>query len=379
MTQVVHAQYERMLGRVFREGHDHVDRTGKGRRTVFGFQERFDVSDGSVPIPTSRRAPYKGAIEEMIWIISGSTSEKDLRERGCQFWSQWGVKEADIDKFIDKYMTAVIEGQGHPDESRRMIKGAMMDKYLDSIGPMYGFNWRNAPRKMEDGELCPNPFWPQVPLDELPSDKLNLYQVEYDELVAADVKVPPFEEYASNRYYRTCDQFNEVLRNLRARPFSARHVVNAWIPQYVPFEDLDVAENVLLGRGSLSVCHAMFQFNVTPPKEEGGKNRLSLLMYQRSVDTAIGAVSNITQYAVLLHLVAHCLDMDPMDFIYTTGDTHLYLNHLEGVEEQLKRETHPAPKIWINPAKKDIFQITSADIEIQGYQHSGELKYEVAR
>jgi thymidylate synthase len=370
------AQFERMLSRVYHEGVDHVDRTGKGRRSIFGFQERFDLSDGTVPVPTSRQAPMKNSVKEMLWFITGSTNAETLRAMGCKFWDEWGVTEHDIEAFINKYLTPQIEADAHPAQMRQKLTESIRNTYLHEIGPMYGAMWRNAPTGL-NGQI--NPFWPEVPLDELPSDKLKTYKAAYEEYVAAGTpNLPTFERFASGNYYQTCDQLNELIRNLKARPHSARHVVSAWIPQYVPFENLDPAENVILGRGSLSVCHAMFQCFVKPAKE-GERKKLSLLMYQRSVDTAIGAVSNITQYAVLTHMLAHCLDMDPDEFIYTTGDTHIYLNHLEGVREQLQRPTHPAPKIWINPEKRDLFDLKFEDIEIQGYQHSGKLDYEVAR
>lgn len=381
MSQV-NPQFENMLRRVYNEGHDHEDRTGVGRRSVFGFQERFDLSDGSVPIPTSRRAPYKGSIKEMLWFIEGSTDGKRLREMGTGFWDRWCVSELDIEKFIATYLETYIT---RAEEQEKVPAGTMRGnlteslkaQYLNQIGPMYGAMWRNAPRTPTPAI---NPFWPVVPESELPSDKLAEYRAAYAQHVEAQTPgLPPFEKFASDSYYQTCDQLNELVRNLKARPYSARHVVSAWIPEYVPFENVDPAFNVMLGRGSLSVCHAMFQCFVTPAKEEGGRPRLSLLMYQRSVDTAIGAVSNITQYAVLLHMLAHCCDMDPFEFIYTTGDTHIYKNHIEGVKEQLEREVHPSPKIWINPDVKDLFALKFEDIEIQGYQHSGDLNFDVAR
>lgn len=97
-----------------------------------------------------------------------------------------------------------------------------------------------------------------------------------------------------------------------------------------------------------------------------------------SVDTPVGSCYNIAQYSLLLALIAHCVDMTPGEFIWTTGDTHIYADQMELVDVQLAREPFPAPKLWINPQKKDLFAFTPEDIRIENYQHHPDIKYPVA-
>jgi thymidylate synthase len=106
--------------------------------------------------------------------------------------------------------------------------------------------------------------------------------------------------------------------------------------------------------------------------------RLNVLLYQRSVDSALGLPFNITSYCLLLAMVAHCVDMVPGVFTHTYGDLHIYTNHLEGVKEQLKRCPMDLPKLWLNPDKKDLFSFTSGDIKLIDYKSHPTIKFTVA-
>lgn len=97
-----------------------------------------------------------------------------------------------------------------------------------------------------------------------------------------------------------------------------------------------------------------------------------------SVDTPIGLVMNIAQYALLTHLLAHVTDMESYEFIWDGGDTHIYLNQLDLIDEQLSREPQPLPKLWLNPGVKDLFQFTSDDIKILDYNPLPKIKYPIS-
>lgn len=319
----------------------------------------------------------------MFWFIAGMTDAAQLREMGVKFWDQWAVSDESIKAFVEKRFQNAPKGfpagQEFLDKFKDDIYRAMTDKFLNQIGPMYGAMWRNSPN------IQYNPYWPDVPMDQYPSDKMDVWKKDYQEMVgmledpSAKDSMVTFEEYCKQNYYSTVDQLNELIRNLKIRPFSSRLVMNTWIPAFTPFEGLPPEENVILGKGALSPCHVMVQCFVSPPKEEGGKNRLSLNMHQRSTDWPVGAVMNQTQYAVLLHLLAHVTDMEPYEFIYDSGDTHAYLNQLPLIEEQLSLTPFPFPKIKINPEVKDLFKIKYEDIEIIGYQSHDKINYPVAK
>lgn len=143
------------------------------------------------------------------------------------------------------------------------------------------------------------------------------------------------------------DQISEVVRKLREDPDSRRIIVSAW----------NVAD---LGNMHLPPCHLLFQFYVA----EGS---LSLQLYQRSADTFLGVPFNIASYALLLQMIAQVTGLGAGEFVHTTGDTHLYLNHLGQARLQLTRAPRPLPRMIVNPDVKDIFSFRYEDFQLEGY------------
>ena len=157
---------------------------------------------------------------------------------------------------------------------------------------------------------------------------------------------------------RTIDQISNVLDLIRNHPDSRRMVVSAWNPAEV--------ENM-----ALPPCHALFQFYVADGK-------LSCQLYQRSCDMFLGVPFNIASYALLLMMMAQVTGFKPGDFIHTTGDTHLYLNHIEQAKLQLTREPRPLPQMKINPDVKSLFDFQYEDFELVGYDPHPHIKAEVS-
>lgn len=145
----------------------------------------------------------------------------------------------------------------------------------------------------------------------------------------------------------TIDQIKNVVDMIKHNPDSRRMLVTAWNPAEV--EDM-----------ALPPCHCLFQFYVAD-------GRLSLQLYQRSADSFLGVPFNIASYALLLQMIAQVTGLEAGEFIHTTGDTHLYLNHLEQAKLQLTREPRPLPKMKINSDVKDIFDFKYEDFELIGY------------
>ncbi len=143
------------------------------------------------------------------------------------------------------------------------------------------------------------------------------------------------------------DQISEAVRQIKEEPDSRRIIVSAW----------NVAD---LGSMNLPPCHLLFQFYVAD-------GRLSLQLYQRSADTFLGVPFNIASYALLLQMMAQVTGLKAGDFVHTTGDTHLYLNHLEQAKLQLTREPRPLPRMIINPDVKSIFDFSYEDFELVDY------------
>lgn len=145
------------------------------------------------------------------------------------------------------------------------------------------------------------------------------------------------------------DQIKELIESLKHNPASRRHIVSAW----------NVGQ---LHEMALPPCHIMFQAYVS---NDGG---LSLQMYQRSADWFLGVPFNIASYSLLTHMIAQVTGLYAKEFIHVVGDAHLYLNHLEQIEEQMQREPKELPTLWLNPDIKNIDDFTFDDIKFEGYE-----------
>ena len=157
---------------------------------------------------------------------------------------------------------------------------------------------------------------------------------------------------------RTIDQLSQVIDLVRNNPDSRRMIVTAWNPGEVD-------------RMALPPCHCLFQFYVAD-------GRLSCQLYQRSADTFLGVPFNIASYALLTMMIAQTCGLKPGEFIHTTGDTHIYLNHFDHVREQLSREPRPLPRMVLNPDVKSVFDFRYEDFRLEGYDPWPAIKAPVA-
>ena len=261
-------QYLQLLDDVLTNGADRSDRTGTGTRSLFGYQLRFDLSQG-FPLLTTKKLHIKSIIYELLWFLRGDTNVRYLQEHGCKIWDEWADDNGDL-------------------------------------GPVYGSQWRSWP----DGKGG------------------------------------------------TIDQIADVVRSIRTKPNSRRHIVIAWNPAEVD-------------EMALPPCHCLFQFYVADGK-------LSSQLYQRSGDVFLGVPFNIASYALLTAMMAQVTGLQPGEFIHTFGDVHLYSNHFEQARLQLSRETRPLPQLTLNPDKRDIFGFDFEDFAITGYDPHPTIKAEIA-
>lgn len=157
---------------------------------------------------------------------------------------------------------------------------------------------------------------------------------------------------------RVIDQISQVVDLIKNHPDSRRILVTAWNPAEID-------------KMALPPCHCLFQFYVADGK-------LSCQLYQRSADTFLGVPFNIASYALLTMMLAQVCGLQPGEFIHTTGDTHIYLNHMEQVDLQLSREPRPLPKMIINPDVKSIFDFKYEDFTLVDYDPYPAIKAPVA-
>lgn len=161
------------------------------------------------------------------------------------------------------------------------------------------------------------------------------------------------------RDWRGVDQLANLIEGIKNDPNGRRHILTAW----------NVAE---LDQMALPPCHVMSQFYVS------NNGRLSCHMYQRSCDIFLGIPFNIASYALLTHMIAQVCDLGAGELVISTGDTHIYSNHVDQVKEQLTREPLPLPTLWLNPEIKDIDKFTMDDIKLVEYQSHKAIKAEMA-
>lgn len=308
--------YRQMLGEILDEGAVHPDRTGTGTVTTFGHQYVYNLQHG-LPLLTGKRTPIKSLLTELRWQALGDTNAHTLNAAGCKFWDEWATEDG-------------------------------------SLGPIYGKLWT-------DWEC---------------SDGSRINQLE------------------------------TLIEGLRTNPHSRRHIVTSWNPETAPLDGLSPQENVEAGKQCLASCCSMAQFYVkklslhnrclyashehpeflrrfqtngtdramlTIDLDEAGipATGLSCKLYQRSCDVFLGAPTNIASYSVLTMVLAKMLGHFPEQFIHSLGDAHIYLNHLDVVEEYLDRSTFPAPKVRVADCVANytsLDQFYPQDLEILTYE-----------
>ena len=163
------------------------------------------------------------------------------------------------------------------------------------------------------------------------------------------------------RNFGGVDQLANLINDIKTNPDSRRLIVSAWNPQDIP----------VMIKSGLPPCHSLFQFYVV-------EGRLSCQLYQRSADVFLGVPFNIASYAILTIMIAQVTGLRPGDFIHTFGDAHLYLNHLEQVDEQLSRAEFDLPELKVNPSVTCLFDFVFEDFELQNYMSHEPISAPVA-
>lgn len=261
-------QYHNYLKHILENGVKKEDRTGTGTISIFGYQMRFDLSEG-FPLVTTKKLHFKSIAYELLWFLRGDTNIKYLQDNGVSIWNEWADENGEL-------------------------------------GPVYGSQWRSW--KTASGE--------------------------------------------------TIDQISDLINQIKNNPDSRRLIVSAW----------NVGE---ISKMKLPPCHAFFQFYVA-------NGKLSCMLTQRSADSLLGVPYNIASYALLTHMVAQQCDLEVEDFVWSGGDCHIYLNHLEQVKLQLSREPYPLPKLNFKRKPDSIFDYQYEDFEILNYQAHPHIKANVA-
>lgn len=361
----VDKQYKELLQHILKNGRVKKDRTGTGTISVFGYNMRFDMKEG-FPILTSKKVFFKGVVHELIWFLRGETNIKYLVDNDVHIWDGDAYKNYE-QNLVKSHKKNGLEGFDYLTKESFIERIKTDDEFAKKwgeLGPIYGAQWRKW------NGIDKNAFFNSDNLDE--SNRDARYGLFYKE--------------------SEIDQIQDLIDNLKTNPDSRRLIVSAW--------------NVhALSEMALPPCHIFFQCytyemteeervkewcdklgkdisyakNIDKEKlDELGfpKRKLSLEWYQRSVDVGLGLGFNITSYSLLLHLLAKEVNMIPDELIFTGGDCHIYLNHIEGLKKQLNQESYPLPTLKLHNSSLD--ELEYKDIELVGYKSAPSIKLELS-
>jgi thymidylate synthase len=365
MKNNVDKKYLKYLKYILDNGVKKTDRTGTGTISIFDYSMRFNMSEG-FPLLTSKKVFLKGVIHELIWFLRGDTNIKYLVDNGVHIWD--GDCFANYLKTRDKFSNKdnvkedVVINEMNGSSNRAYTQEEFINKIKTDtefakqwgeLGPVYGKQWRN---------------W-------------QGFQQGWNEMANT--------EYSNDLDTKGIDQIVNLINDLKNNPDSRRLMVSAWNVDELP-------------KMALPPCHFGFQcytseltieqrkkwwcdslgknlsyaddINESILDDKGvPKRKLDLKWFQRSVDSPLGLPFNIASYALLLHLLAKEVNMVPGDLIFSGGDCHIYLNQIEGVREQLKRETFKLPKLRLH--NESIFDLKYEDFEIIKYKSSSSIKF----
>lgn len=341
-------EYFRLLNTILNEGKWKNNRTGIRTKGVFGQQAKFNVSLDAFPILTTKKVWFKGILHELLWFIKGDTNIKYLVDNDVHIWDDWAFK---------RYIENAQPMAGNQDYFVQRIKD----------DPEFAEKWGNL------GEGTYGGMWRAFPYA--------------DYFQGSDL--------STELELRRVDQLQNVINKLKSNPDDRRMIVSAWHPYWVDkctlppchclfhfhTEELTTEERVAIHNQKYGVANfsndpymKMMQLNdVNIPYR-----RLNCLLYQRSNDTFLGVPFNITSYCLLLALVSQSVNMVPGVFTHTFGDLHIYENHMDQVNEQLKREPKQLPKLWLNPDVKSLFDFQYNDVKLIDYDSHPAIKADIA-
>jgi len=311
-------QYLTLCKHIMNNGFEKGDRTGTGTKSVFGYQMRFDLSEG-FPLLTTKKTAFRLVATELLWFLKGDTNVKTLIQANNHIWDEWAFEKwVNSEEYTGPDMTNFGVRAAKDPEFKDIVQ-QQMDVFCEKIltddafaeqfgdlGPVYGRQWRSWPTK--DGE--------------------------------------------------TIDQLQNVIEQIKVNPDSRRHIITAWNPAEVD-------------EMALPPCHSFMQFYVA-------NGKLSCQLYQRSADVFLGVPFNIASYALLIHLIAKECQLEVGEFVHTLGDAHLYLNHMEQVATQLKRVPRTLPTLLLSNEKESIFDFEIEDIQLEGYDPHPKIKAPIA-
>jgi len=309
-------QYHKLIKHVLDNGVWKSNRTGIDTLDCFGYQMRFNMLEG-FPLLTTKKIHTKSMIHELIWLISGNTNIKYLKDNKVRIWDEWADENGDL-------------------------------------GPVYGKQWRD---------------WEKVEVPQFADQQYNETTIDQLAWVIDRIKESPYCRRQIVTAWNPGDLPEMALApchcffqfNCRPRPITAR------------------LESYMINTNSEAPCGlSEAELGEWLTSQGEPEYYLDLQLYQRSADSLLGIPFNIASYALLLHMIAQITNTIAGDFIWTGGSVHIYENHMEQVKLQLTRDFRPLPTLKLNPNIKNIDDFKYEDIEFLNYNPHPPIKATVA-
>ena len=351
MKNIEH-DYLKLLNDILVNGVVKEDRTGTGTRSVFGRQIRHDMSLG-FPLLTTKKMPFKTIVTELLWFLRGDTNIKYLVDNNCHIWDGDAyknylykvIRDKDIVRYLKSYS---IDTKGVPtiepyskDEFIERIKNDDVFAFKwGELGPIYGKQWRSWSRNATRDEKIVDP----------------------------------------GVYTKQIDQIQNLINDLKTNPDSRRLMVSAWNvgeldqmvlpPCHYGFQvytrELSHQERFTIhSKNPIAMQAALDNKPLTMEETNTPTRAISLMWNQRSCDVPLGIPMNIASYGLLLMMIADEVNMIPEELIGNLGDCHIYLNQMDGVKEQIGRESYPLPTVHV---RDGIHCSSVSDVILENYQ-----------
>jgi thymidylate synthase len=321
-------QYLELIQDILENGKEKKNRTGTNSVSVFGRELRFDLSTGLFPLLTTKKVFFKGVIHELMWFLNnipepyrkiGNTNIKYLIDNDVKIWNHWAYEHYKKSYYFSS----------NPVSYKGGIVTNVHSDFDEFVEKMKTNNWFAS----SNGHCGP------------------IYG----------------EQWSKKCKWTENSQIENLIELLRKDPDSRRMILSSW----------NVDE---LHQMALEPCHYSFQLY---SEEQKGKNkrRLSLLWNQRSSDVPLGLPFNIASYALLLKMFCKVVDMEPYEIICNIGDAHIYLNQIDGIKEQLKRnpDKYSSPKVNFKKENyKEISEIMYDDVTLKEYESYPKIQMPIA-
>lgn len=322
-------QYLNLVQEIFDNGSWQDNRTGIRTLSIPGAMMKFDLQEG-FPAVTTKKLAFKSAVGELVGFLRAYRSAADFRALGCKVWDQ------------------------NANENAQWLANPYRLQDND-MGSVYGVQWRQ---------------WPAYKVIDF-SQPQSAAQVA-DALSRGYQQIGTLEDVGENGkttsalLYKAIDQLRQCLDTIMTDPGNRRILFHGW--NWAQLEEM-----------ALPPCHLLYQFLVNQSKHE-----ISMCLYIRSNDVGLGTPFNLTEGAALLHLVGRLTGYTPRWFTYFIGDAHVYENHVDMLQDQLRREPFPAPKLVLSDRIPDyavtgkyepewLEKVEPSDFWLEGYEHHAPL------